>query len=79
MGQTDTAEFVLLDSDRRLPSGGPLNDEYYGPLWHICRAGDGSLSHHRSVVMVPDPGDGSAGPFAKSIVDLLNSAADVGR
>lgn len=64
----NTAQYQILDNGRRLPSGGPLKDEFYGPCWQIDRTGD-----PQPTVIVPDPGDGSAHPLALRILALLNS------
>jgi hypothetical protein len=45
-------------------------DEYYGPVWAITTSdGPGRAG---SVILVPDPGDGSALPLARLVVELLN-------
>jgi hypothetical protein len=63
--------YAILNDGRRLPTGGPLLSEYYGPTWNISVAGGPDLAD--SAVIVPDPGDGSALPLAERIVDFLNS------
>ena len=45
----------------------PLKAEFYGPCWQIF---DSDPSE--SLVIIPDPGDGSAGSLAIRILDLMN-------
>ena len=59
-------EYAFLDA-RTLPGGGPTVDEHYGPAWQIV----GPTGDHSPVVIVPDPGDGSAKPLADRILLLL--------
>jgi hypothetical protein len=65
-------QYTLNDNGRRLPTGGPLKNECYGPMWEIYRTGD--TENGSSVVIIPDPGDGSAEPLARKILDFLNAA-----
>lgn len=54
-----------------LPNGLPAMVEHYGPTWEVRRADDArGLS---PVVLVPDPGDGSARHLAETIAALLGS------
>jgi hypothetical protein len=68
-GWRSEQEYVIFDDGRRLPDGGPLQNEYYGAAWVIHRPPSGPLE---PVVLVPDPGDGSAEPLARKILALLN-------
>lgn len=62
------SDYVMSDDGRRLPTGGPLKEEYYGPCWQIIRPGDPLTP----AVIVPDPGDGSAKPLADRTLAMLN-------
>lgn len=57
--------YSMVD-DRRLPTGGPLNYESYGPSWLICRSG-------APMIIILDPGDGSEEALATKILSQLNS------
>ena len=66
--------FTVADRRGRLAAGlPPLNVEYYGLGWEVHRAGD--TRGLAPVVVVPDPGDGSAAPLAAAIARLLDSGA----
>jgi hypothetical protein len=50
----------------------PLKTEHYGPSWTIRHTD--SRNDTDPVVIVPDPGDGSARHLAERILSLLNSS-----
>jgi hypothetical protein len=64
-------KYKILDDGRRLPTGGPLKDEYYGPAWQLVS----SCGKHdlEPIVIVPDPGDGTQENLALRILEMLNS------
>ncbi len=62
-----TTASYWIPAYNRIP---PPKDEYYGPGWFICHTDDtGAIA---PVVIVPDPGDGSARPLADKILALLH-------
>ena len=62
------SKYTLNDDGRRLATGGPTIMQYYGPVWTIVSTDDPKWD----AVIVPDRGDGIAGPLAKTILDSLN-------
>ena len=67
----DKNKYSIFDDGRRLPSGGPLVGEFYDSAWQI-QLEDASC-YGTPVVLIMDPGDGSAEPLARRIMELLNS------
>jgi len=65
-------KYSIVAAGRQLPGGGKVEDSYYGPAWLIIKA-DESARPINEVVVIPDPGDGSAEPLARKILSLLNS------
>jgi hypothetical protein len=63
--------YHMYDDGQRLPGGGPLEGEHYGPVWEIRMSSE--PRHHDPVVIIPDPGDGSAERLARKILELLNA------
>lgn len=71
---THREEFKVASHRGRLEAGlPPLEFEFYGQGWQVCRASD--PDGHMPAAIIPDPGDGSAAPLALAIADLLNSGA----
>lgn len=70
-----TEKYAISNDSRHLAAGGPLNMEYYGPAWAIAEAGSSCSYATTPLVIVPDPGDGSAAALAAEILRCLNGAA----
>lgn len=68
-------KYLISNDGRRLPAGGPLKAEYYGPAWEIARPG----RPQAPVVIIPDPGDGTARPLAARILAMLEVDGFAGR
>jgi hypothetical protein len=68
------AKYTIFDDGRRLPTGGPLNHEDYGPAWVISLANP-PVGYESPICTIHDPGDGSAEPLARKILEVINSIA----
>jgi hypothetical protein len=69
----DERRYLIVGEDRLAAGLPPLKSEYYGPSWVIQRTGARDITD--PIVIIPDPGDGSAGSLARQILKLLNDSS----